>query len=347
MTLLISMFLAVTLSGAGPTVLDAASHHLGTPGKTEWDEFAASPAEGRSLEVRFNAEVNRGEATLSIRQRGVKLPWRVRLNGRDLGGLLMMEEPLVLTLPVPAGALHDGANVVAIASPPGNDDVVVGELTLDPRPVAEALGEAFLDVQVRDADAPLPIPCRITVVDERGALAPSVRAARTRAWPSAQAWPTPPTVRPAWAFLAAATPCTRPAALSMAWPGARSTSQSGPIATVPLAIRREVATPGLAACDTHVHTFTHSGHGDQPFEERVVTLAGEGIELPIATDHNYLTDLRPAAVLAGVADAFTPVIGDEVTTRRGHFNAFSFAPAEPVPGYPDRRLGRADPGHPR
>ena len=57
--------------------------------------------------------------------------------------------------------------------------------------------------------------------------------------------------------------------------------------TVPLAIRREVATPGLVACDTHVHTLTNSGHGDATIAERVVTLAGEGIELPIATDHNY------------------------------------------------------------
>ena len=108
---------------------------------------------------------------------------------------------------------------------------------------------------------------------------------------------------------------------------------AGGAETVALTIRREVATPGLVACDTHVHTFTHSGHGDATIEERVVTLAGEGIELPIATDHNHLTDLRPAADRAGLTGLFTPVIGDEVTTRRGHFNAFSFAVADRVPGF--------------
>ena len=332
MTLLIPILLAIAAGGAPPKVLDAASHHLGTPGKPEWDEFAGSPAEGRSLEVRFAALVNRGEATLSIRQRGVKLPWRVRLNGRDLGALFVMEEPLVQTIPVPVGALRDGENVLVIASPPGNDDIVVGEFTLDPRPVAEALGEAFLDVQVRDPDSPAPLPCRITVVDEHGALAPLFAPPDPR-----QA------IRPGVAYTATgqARLGVRPgrytvfATRGFAYGLARREVEveAGRVLTIPLAIRREVATPGLVACDTHVHTLTNSGHGDATIQERVVTLAGEGIELPIATDHNYLTDLRPAAALAGVANAFTPVIGDEVTTRRGHFNAFSFTTAEAPPAY--------------
>src|SRR6185437_7374818 len=33
----------------------------------------------------------------------------------------------------------------------------------------------------------------------------------------------------------------------------------------------------------------------------------------------------------GLRPEFTPVIGDEVTTRRGHFNAFPFEPGSPVP----------------
>jgi hypothetical protein len=109
--------------------------------------------------------------------------------------------------------------------------------------------------------------------------------------------------------------------------------ESGGVTDVTLMLRREVATPGLVACDTHVHTLTHSGHGDATLVERVVTLAGEGVELPIATDHNHLTDLRSAMAEAGVNGAFTPVIGDEVTTRRGHFNTFAFEVDEAVPGF--------------
>ena len=39
-----------------------------------------------------------------------------------------------------------------------------------------------------------------------------------------------------------------------------------------LAIRREVPTQGYVACDTHVHTLTHSGHGDATVLERMITL---------------------------------------------------------------------------
>ncbi len=59
-----------------------------------------------------------------------------------------------------------------------------------------------------------------------------------------------------------------------------------------LSIRREVPTECYVACDTHVHTLTHSGHGDASVQERMITLAAEGIELPIATDHNVHIDHR-------------------------------------------------------
>jgi hypothetical protein len=104
---------------------------------------------------------------------------------------------------------------------------------------------------------------------------------------------------------------------------------------LPLSIKREVDTEGWVACDTHVHTLTHSGHGDSTVQERMVTLAGEGIELPIATDHNVHIDHRPFAKEAGVDRYFTPVIGNEVTTKTGHFNVF---PVNPGAKRPDHKL---------
>jgi hypothetical protein len=50
-----------------------------------------------------------------------------------------------------------------------------------------------------------------------------------------------------------------------------------------LTIRREVDTTGWAAMDTHVHTGAFAGHGDAAIEERMQTIAGEGIELPVST----------------------------------------------------------------
>src|SRR5439155_9710595 len=67
----------------------------------------------------------------------------------------------------------------------------------------------------------------------------------------------------------------------------------------------------------------------------MVTLAGEGIELPVATDHDILTDYSEPARRMNVQDYFTPVIGDEVTTQAGHFNIFPVQPGSPAP---DNRL---------
>ena len=65
----------------------------------------------------------------------------------------------------------------------------------------------------------------------------------------------------------------------------------------------------------------------------MITLAGEGIELPIATDHNVHVNHKPYAIAAGVAEYFTPVIGNEVTTKQAHFNVFPVKPGAAVPDH--------------
>jgi hypothetical protein len=107
--------------------------------------------------------------------------------------------------------------------------------------------------------------------------------------------------------------------------------------TLSLAIRREVDTTGYVACDTHIHTLTFSGHGDASVEERLVTLAGEGVELAISTDHNHNTDYLPYRDELGLKRSFTTVVGNEVTTPIGHFNAFPLDPAAAVPLVADMR----------
>jgi hypothetical protein len=100
-----------------------------------------------------------------------------------------------------------------------------------------------------------------------------------------------------------------------------------------LKIRREVPTPGLVSVDTHIHTLTRSGHGDSTEEERMHTISGEGIELAIATDHNHHADYRPVQKSSGTLPFFTSVIGNEVTTKTGHFNAFPIVAGSEVPDY--------------
>ena len=85
----------------------------------------------------------------------------------------------------------------------------------------------------------------------------------------------------------------------------------------------------------------------------MLTLAGEGIELPVATEHNLNIDYR-ACRGAGVAEWFTPVTGNEVTTPAGHFNIFPVGSRFASP--PDSRVTdwprlmtalRATPARPR
>jgi hypothetical protein len=56
-------------------------------------------------------------------------------------------------------------------------------------------------------------------------------------------------------------------------------------------------------------------------------MAGEGIELPVSTEHDQRVDFERHARAAGVRGYFTPVLGSEVTTPSlGHFNVFPLPP---------------------
>jgi hypothetical protein len=92
-----------------------------------------------------------------------------------------------------------------------------------------------------------------------------------------------------------------------------------------------VETMGWISSDTHVHTFTYSRHGDATAGERAITLAGEGIELPIITDHNQNVTIVPTAESGtNVTSYFTPITGNELTTKVGHFNVFKTVAGAPA-----------------
>ena len=318
--------------GAAP-VIDGDMHHIRSGTEREWETFPET-AEGRKLVVHFDASQNPAEQTLRLRQRDVKQVWRVRLNGRELAPLTQDENEIVAYLAVPPGALRDGDNELTVAADGGpnvpSDDVMLGDVALIPRPRSEMLSECGLRVEVTDGDQNTPLPCRITVADERGGLV-------TLGTPSS------PTlaVRPGTVYTADGRADVRlPAGKYTVYAGrgfeyslATMTIELRPGQTAErkLAIRHVVPTDGYVSCDTHVHTLTYSRHGDATLEERVITLAGEGIELPVATEHNLQVDYGGAAEKAGVRRYFTPVMGNEVTTvSLGHFNVFPIAPGRPL-----------------
>ena len=108
---------------------------------------------------------------------------------------------------------------------------------------------------------------------------------------------------------------------------------AGKPSTLRFSLKREVDTKGWVSVDSHIHVLDFSGHGDSSVDERMMTIAGEGLELAISTDHNKHADYAPAAKKMGVNDRFSTVIGNEVTTKAGHFNAFPIHADAAIPDY--------------
>jgi len=316
-------------------VLVASLHTLRQGSEREWTEFPAGPLPAE-LAVEFEAAPQNDDATIRLRHRDVKQRWTVELNGKSLGTLPVDENEMVTYWSVPAGTMKAGANRLRVhGAGKASDDVVIGDVRLIDRPRAESLSEASLKVTVVDGATGEAVPARVTVVDGQGALSTVGLASGGEV-----------AVRPGIVYTAAGRAEIPVAAGRYTIYAGRGFEYSvdeksievgaGETADVRMAIRREVDTRGWIAVDTHVHTLTHSGHGDATIDERMITLAAEGIELPIATDHNKQVDYELAARSSGVRRYFTPVVGNEVTTQIGHFNVF---PLDPAVKPPDSKAG--------
>lgn len=331
-SLLLGADTAAAADGPSTDSISDRMYHLGVAGHPEWQEFVHHLPDAARLDLDFDSSAAGHETTLFLRQEDVKQTWTVELNDRKLGQLELNEARLTHGLAVPAGTLREGRNHLSIVPSATPDDIRVGQIRLVRAPRDQAIDRAHLQVSVTDRERGRGLPCRITIVDERGELVPLYGqpelglAVRTGVVYTvngrAQIG-----LRPGRYTVFA----TRGFEYGLAT--ARVQVEDGQTERVSLSLAREVETPGLVSCDTHIHTVTYSGHGDATIDERVVTLAGEGIELAVATDHNIFTDFRPAAARAGVDAYFTPVIGAEVTTQVGHVNAFPFPPEAKVPDW--------------
>ncbi|MGH9340315.1 MAG: hypothetical protein ACRD1R_12200 [Acidobacteriota bacterium] len=165
--------------------------------------------------------------------------------------------------------------------------------------------ETTVSVSVVDEESGLGLPCRLTVVDDNGSLAPlkadsksGLAAARGMIYTaSGQGRFRLP--RGNYTVFA-----SRGFEYSVAaW---RISALAGASIENRLKLRREVPTPGYVGADTHTHTYTYSGQGDASLADRVLTIAGEGIELPVASDHDVVTDYHQMAEEQGVRTYLRP-----------------------------------------
>jgi hypothetical protein len=344
--------LLCVLSGAGaaaaagePVVITDRLHHLGVADKPEWEEFTTvRPAHRNQLDVEFQARAGASDYTLEIQAGDVEMDWRVRLNGQEIGSLRRGSELTTTYLAVPAAAVKDGANQLRVSFQAFRraEDIYVGKALLHDRPLREVAGYARVTVRVRDPDSGKDLPCRLTISrkaerkDNRGRATVSeelvdVLPVKEQENDLAARRGIIYTKNGLAAFDVVAGKYMLYATRGFEYGLAAAPLELGrqEEKSVDLELRREVDTTGLLAADTHVHTRTYSFHGDIELDERVIAIAGEGVELAVATDHNHHTDYRPTMEDAGLKDAFFSVVGNEITTSWGHFNAFPVKRDEP------------------
>ncbi|MDR0965889.1 MAG: CehA/McbA family metallohydrolase [Myxococcales bacterium] len=93
-------------------------------------------------------------------------------------------------------------------------------------------------------------------------------------------------------------------------------------AHVELALRRVANAPGYVHSDLHLHS-KRSIDSNLSLEDRAITAAAEGLEVATMTEHNMVTDLRPATEITGLGEWLLPMVGLELTTLElGHFNGY-------------------------
>jgi hypothetical protein len=100
------------------------------------------------------------------------------------------------------------------------------------------------------------------------------------------------------------------------------TLQPGLSASLVSNIARVVDTSGWISGDFHLHMQNSADSGLRK-EDRITTCMAEGVEYAIASDHDYLTELRPLIDEMGASEFINATVANELTTiEQGHFNAW-------------------------
>lgn len=108
------------------------------------------------------------------------------------------------------------------------------------------------------------------------------------------------------------------------WVGGVAVS-AGATTPIEAVLVREVDSTGFIAADLHVHAVPSHDSG-VPLTVRALTMAAEGVEFFAATDHDAITDYRPAIEELGLDFWLQSTPGSETTTIEvGHFLGFPLA----------------------
>lgn len=87
-------------------------------------------------------------------------------------------------------------------------------------------------------------------------------------------------------------------------------------------IDKVVKTPGFISIDPHMHTTRSDGRAG--IAERLKSVVAEGVDVAVASDHNFITDYSPTLQRLGLNTYLAVITGNEVTTSRMlHYNTYS------------------------
>lgn len=87
-------------------------------------------------------------------------------------------------------------------------------------------------------------------------------------------------------------------------------------------IDRVLKTPNLISVDPHMHTQNSDGYVRIP--ERIKSVVAEGVDVAVATDHNYITDYLPSLKKLGLNKYLAVILGNEVTVSGLiHYNTYA------------------------
>lgn len=87
-------------------------------------------------------------------------------------------------------------------------------------------------------------------------------------------------------------------------------------------IDRVLETPNLISIDPHLHT--NNSDGGMGISERIKSIVAEGINVAVASDHNFISDYTPALQKLGLQKYLAVICGNEVTHPDNliHYNTY-------------------------
>lgn len=182
---------------------------------------------------------------------------------------------------------------------------------------------SLLQVSVTDAATTNPVPSKVTIVGTDPSPGDSIFRDQKDRLPSAVSTAFN---SPSGAFVVPLEPGAYElyASRGMEWSLAQRpiTVVAGATTSASLVIGRVVDTPGWISGDFHVHMMNSPDSG-VTLRDRVISGAAEGLDVIVATDHDFVTDLTPMIASLGLTTEVASSVGEEIsTTAIGHFISF-------------------------